>query len=70
MATAARTNQTLSAERILENARAMAPAIAARSEEIETLRRHRARIFEDAFGGQRLIGPCSCRHTLPSRSSP
>ena len=39
MATAARHAGELTAERILANARAMAPAIAARSEEIEALRR-------------------------------
>jgi len=39
MATAARNADDLTAERILANARAMAPAIAARSEEIEALRR-------------------------------
>ena len=38
MATAARSDETLTAERILANARAIAPAIAARSEEIEALR--------------------------------
>ena len=52
MATAARTDQTLSAERILENARAMAPAIAARSEEIETLRR----LPEDLVADLRAAG--------------
>ena len=39
MATAARTTNDLTAEAILANARAMTPAIAARSEEIEGLRR-------------------------------
>jgi alkylation response protein AidB-like acyl-CoA dehydrogenase len=48
MATAARTAATeLSAERILGNARDMAPAIAARSEEIEALRRLPADLVDD-----------------------
>jgi len=47
MATAARTEGELTATRILANARAMAPAIAARSEEIEALRRLPADLVAD-----------------------
>jgi indole-3-acetate monooxygenase len=47
MATAARTTNDLTADAILANARAMGPTIAARSEEIETLRRLPADLVAD-----------------------
>ena len=47
MATSLRSDEGLSAQRILENAHAMAPAIAARSEEIEALRRLPADLVTD-----------------------